>query len=230
MDKAPTYERKFAAGPELKTFALEWLRHACLPEPDYPEAVLFTVYYDTPGLRSLAEKADGDHSKTKYRLRWYEPDRSPDPDSHYAFFEIKRKAGDGRHKQRTRIMARRETLRAMDFDAPWFASVLREAGEALGVPLDPGLAPMVLLRYRRHRFICPFTMASVSLDTEIAVVAHNPRRLALLAPRDVPATVLEFKDLKRENPEWMRPLLAAGFMRRGFSKYAECIGRLTWEG
>jgi SPX domain protein involved in polyphosphate accumulation len=196
----------------------------------HPEAIIMSIYYDTPRLASYSEKLDGDHSKTKYRLRWYVPDHSPDPESYFAYLEIKSKAGDGRNKVRIRVTANRQILQTASLDHPWFMDALRQAGAALDHPLDAGLAPMVVIRYRRHRFVCPETLASVSLDSEITVERYNTARLTPLAPLDIPALVLEIKDQERNNPDWLFPMLESGFVRQGFSKYAECISRLMWEG
>lgn len=228
-DDAPVYERKFVAGPELTGFALSWLRHVCLPDGGHPEAVIMSLYYDTPWLGSYFEKLDGDHTKTKYRLRWYLPDEVPDADSCYAFLEIKGKAGDGRNKVRTRVTANRQILHSASLDHPWFMEALHQAGAALDRPLDAGLMPVAVIRYKRHRFICPETLASVSLDSEIAIERYNAGRLTPLAPFEIPALVLEIKDQKRNNPDWLHPMVESGFVRQGFSKYAECISRLTIE-
>ena len=43
----------------------------CQPDPVYPAATVFTIYYDTPDLTLLSEKLNSDYLKTKVRLRWY---------------------------------------------------------------------------------------------------------------------------------------------------------------
>jgi hypothetical protein len=230
QEDAPVYERKYVADPSLFTFALSWLQHVCLPDPSHTEAVIMSLYYDTPWLASYFEKLDGDRRKTKYRLRWYLPDHSPDSESYYAYLEIKSKTGDGRNKVRTRLTAGRWILQSAGLDHPWFMEALYEAGRTLDRPLDAGLLPMAVVHYRRHRFICPETLASISLDSEISVERYNTARLTPVEPLEAPALVLEIKDQKRNNPDWLIPLAEAGFVRQGFSKYAECISRMMWEG
>ena len=82
---------------------IAWLRHVCLPDPVYPEAIVYSLYYDTPALDSYHEKVDGDFIKTKCRLRWYDPDLSADPALRTAYLEIKHKIGQGRRKTRVRV-------------------------------------------------------------------------------------------------------------------------------
>ena len=40
-------------------------------DPQYPEGVITSCYYDTPQLDAFWETADGDRQKAKLRLRWY---------------------------------------------------------------------------------------------------------------------------------------------------------------
>jgi SPX domain protein involved in polyphosphate accumulation len=226
----PVFERKFVGEPSMLAFTLNWLQHVCIPDSTHTEAVIMSLYYDTPGLASYFEKLDGDTQKTKYRLRWYLPDNSPDADSYFAYMEIKSKLGDGRNKVRTRLTANRRVLHSADVEHPWFMDALHEANRILNRPMDASLMPMAVIHYRRYRFICPETLASISLDSEISVDRYNTSRLTPVEPLDIPALVLEIKDQKRCNPAWLTPLLEAGFVGQGFSKYAECINRMMWEG
>ena len=43
----------------------------CRRDPEFPAAVVWTIYYDTPALVSLGEKINSDYLKRKIRVRWY---------------------------------------------------------------------------------------------------------------------------------------------------------------
>ena len=70
--------------------------------------------------------------------------------------------------------------------------------------------PMMLLRYRRDRFIEPLTQSRVSLDAEIAAVRVNPRFLSVADRSPLATAVLEVKGGADELPAVLRPLLALG--------------------
>ena len=87
---AATFEAKFVAERWRAESARRWLQMVCRPDPDFPEATVYTVYYDTPGLRCLHEKLNGDYLKSKVRLRWYRVgERAGDT----AFLEVKMRLG-----------------------------------------------------------------------------------------------------------------------------------------
>ena len=94
---AATFEAKFVAERWRAESARRWLQMVCRPDPDFPEATVYTVYYDTPGLRCLHEKLNGDYLKSKVRLRWYRVgERAGDT----AFLEVKMRLGSRREKVR----------------------------------------------------------------------------------------------------------------------------------
>ena len=188
-----------------------------------------TLYYDTHRFASFAEKSNGDFSKAKFRLRWYEPDPTADAEYGTAFVEVKRKAGDGRSKERVKLRVPRARLAETALDAPWWQALLLESGLPSVTPFRTDLSPTVLLRYQRRRFLCPVTLGNVCLDSDIGVARFNAARLFPLEPLELQASIVEFKDTDRIMPSWMRPLQRAGYVRQGFSKYAECIRRLTRE-
>jgi hypothetical protein len=46
----PSAEAKFVGAADLETFVLAWLRHLCLPDSAHPDAIVSSLYYDTPSL------------------------------------------------------------------------------------------------------------------------------------------------------------------------------------
>jgi hypothetical protein len=222
-------EAKFVGPAELEGQVLAWLRHVCLQDPSHPEATVFTLYYDTPELAAYHEKAGGDFVKTKLRLRWYDPELAADAALRAAFLEVKHKVGSGRRKPRARLELPRGVLDRAALDHPLFAEVLARHAAALGERLPAALQPAAVVEYRRRRFVCPFTLSRICLDTEIRLGRVNERLLPRLGPAAAGAIVLEVKDGGREPLPWLAALYAAGIRRRSFSKYGACIARLLKE-
>lgn len=222
-------ESKFVAAAHLEERVLAWLRHVCLPDPLHAEARVHTLYYDTPALDSWREKTGGDFIKTKVRLRWYDPELSPDPALRTAFLEVKRRIGQGRRKTRARLQLGRELLDAAPLDHPVFGETLARHGASLREWLPAGLQPAAVVEYRRRRFVCPFTLSRVCLDSAIGLGRVNARLLPRLGPAQVGTIVLEIKDGGRAAAPWLAALQAAGLRRRSFSKYGACISRLLKE-
>ena len=73
----------------------------CRRDPEFPAAVVWTIYYDTPALVSLGEKINSDYLKRKIRVRWYSDleGRVSGP----AFVEAKLRMGTRRSKVRARL-------------------------------------------------------------------------------------------------------------------------------
>jgi len=227
--RIPSAESKFVGRADQEEFVLAWLRHVCLPDPGYPEAVVKTLYYDTPVLSSYHEKVGGDFIKTKCRLRWYDPDLSTDPALRTTYLEIKHKIGQGRRKSRTRVAVDRDWLDTAGLDHPRFLEILARDAPSLGERLPSGLTPAAVVEYRRRRFICPFTLSRVCLDTAIGLGRINERLLPRLGPKTVGTIVLEIKDGGRVRIPWLGTLYAAGIRQRSFSKYGACIASLLKE-
>jgi hypothetical protein len=80
--------------------------------------------------------------------------------------------------------------------------------------------PMMLLRYRRDRFIEPLTQSRVSLDAEIAAVRVNPRFVSVTDPSPLASAVLEVKGGADTLPVVLRPLLALGSARARSRSYS----------
>jgi hypothetical protein len=225
----PSAETKFVGTEDQEPLILAWLRHVCLPDPVHPEARVFTLYYDTPALDAYREKTAGEFIKTKCRLRWYDPELSADPEVRTAFLEVKRKIGQGRRKTRARVQVARRLLEGAGLDHPHFMEILARDAASLCERLPVGLQPAAVVEYRRRRFVCPFTLSRVCLDTSIGLGRVNERLLPRLGPTRVGTIVLEVKDGGRVQIPWLRTLHAAGVRQRSFSKYGACISRLLKE-
>jgi len=227
--EVPSAECKFVGTADLEAFVIAWLRHVCLPDLEHPEAIVSSLYYDTPGLSSYHEKTGGDFIKTKCRLRWYEPDVSADPGLRTAFLEIKHKIGQGRRKSRILVELDRAWLDTAGLDHPGFLEILSRNAHGLGERLPTGLVPAAVVRYRRRRFICPFTLSRICVDSGIALERINERLLPRLGPVELGTIVLEVKDGARAQIPWLEKLYSAGIRQRSFSKYGSCIANLLKE-
>ena len=64
-------ELKFTLPAARAHLARRWLERCCRRDPEFPAAVVWTIYYDTPALLSLGEKINSDYLKRKIRVRWY---------------------------------------------------------------------------------------------------------------------------------------------------------------
>jgi|LFRM01.1.fsa_nt_gb SPX domain protein involved in polyphosphate accumulation len=221
-------ERKFEGLASAVPFALACLRQFCLPDGDHPEGCIASIYYDTPRFALYEEKSAGDFIKVKCRLRWYAPDLSPDSDKTLAFMEVKRRVGESRRKGRQAVSLPRAWIENAPLDDPYFGWLLTQHALPLQEWLPPGLAATVVIRYHRHRFVCPYTQTRVSLDTQIEGIRPNPRRLPAAGATRLPVAVVELKGGTADVP-WLRHLRSGGFSRRSFSKYGACMSRLLGE-
>lgn len=227
--EVPSAESKFVGTADQEEFVIAWVRHVCLPDPVHPDAVVSSLYYDTTGLSAYHEKVDGDFLKTKCRLRWYDPDIVADPALRTAYLEIKHKIGQGRRKSRARVVVERTWFDDATLDHPRFLEILSGNAFSLGERLPAGLLPAAVVRYRRRRFICPFTLSRICLDTGIGLGRVNERLLPRLGPVELGTIVLEVKDGGSAQIPWLAKLHAAGIRQRSFSKYGACIASLLKE-
>ena len=192
------------------------LESTCRRDRDFPAAIVWTVYYDTPALVSLGEKINSDFLKRKIRVRWYSDvdGRVSGP----AFVEAKARVGTRRLKTRERLPVRAEEVAQWSLqDARFlsFPSLLRDHG----VLRHESWLPVMRIRYRRDRFIEPLSQSRVSLDSDIAAVEVNPRLFSNGDLSPLPRAVLEVKGLGDRLPAALQPLLQFDLRKRSFSKF-----------
>ena len=196
----------------------------CTRDAEFPSAIVWTIYYDTHALSSLGEKINSDYLKRKIRVRWYSgPDGQP---TGPAFVEAKLRVGNRRSKVRTRLPYSAEDLSALSLQDPRLRALptrLREHGISVGELWEP----VMLIRYRRDRFIEPLSGSRVSLDADIAGVEVNPTFLASADVSAVGVAVVEIKGASDELPMAMRALLQLGLRKRSFSKFLAVYSHMT---
>jgi hypothetical protein len=186
----------------------------CRPDPNYPAAIVTTIYYDTPSLELLSEKINSDYLKTKLRLRWYSPARGATT----AFLEVKSRVGGLRHKVRVATSLGAEMVEGLSLDHPTLEQVL-ELARPLGIPLPARLMPALVLRYERSRFIDPVSASRISVDLDIEALRGHPRLVGGASGQPLAQAVVEIKGPGNDMPRALQPLINLGARRAAFSKY-----------
>jgi VTC domain len=216
-------ELKFTLPEGRVDLARRWLDRVCRRDAEFPEATVWTIYYDTPGLISLSEKINSDYLKRKIRVRWYS-DLSGTP-SGPVFVEAKLRVGNRRTKVRARLPYEATEVARWDLQDPR----LRAAPLALrdsGILECDSWQPMMLLRYRRDRYIEPLSDSRISLDSDIAATAVRAFA-SIIDDTSIGVAVLEVKGGSDELPHAMRPLLRLGLRKRSFSKFLVVYAHMT---
>jgi hypothetical protein len=193
-------------------------------DPQYPAGLVWTIYYDTPALVSLGEKLNSDYLKRKIRVRWYSDLRGHV--SGPAFVEAKLRIGNRRSKVRARLPFPANEIASWDLQDPRLPGVpllLRQYG-VLG---QESWQPIMLIRYRRDRFVDPLTQSRVSLDAEICAVAVNRQYVPRLDPSPLATSVLEVKGASEQLPATLRSLLPLGIRKSSFSKLLMLYAHVT---
>lgn len=218
--EAGPHEAKFVLPADRVPAVLDFLTSRLSLDPEHPEAIVTSLYYDTPGLRLLADKEDSDYLKSKVRVRWYRDpvtgEVSPD-----AFMEMKAKEGARRSKARVPMPGEGPEIAGMSLLDPRLNELPRRLVEA-GVDVPPGLAPLITIAYRRRRFVLPRVNARVCIDWDIRTTHVHPRVGA--APNTpLPEAVVEVKGSERMLTIELANLTLLGVRLSSFSKYLNCV-------
>jgi hypothetical protein len=196
----------------------------CRRDSQYPSARVWTIYYDTPAMVSLGEKLNSDYLKRKIRVRWYS-----DLSGHVsgpAFVEAKLRLGNRRSKVRARLPFPASQIASWSLEDPRLAGMpllLRQHG-VLG---QESWQPVMLIRYRRDRFVDSSTRARVSLDAEICALSIHRRYVPRIDPSPLATAVLELKGAAEQLPATLRSLLPLGLRKSSFSKLLMLYAHVT---
>ena len=223
---APVHEHeiKYLLPANVASSLIAWVESVCLREIRFPPATVHTVYYDTPRLSLLQGKIDSTFLKTKVRVRWY-ADRSGRPGD-ALFAEVKYRVGSRREKVRVRLDATGgEAARRPLHDPAWieWLAPLRAGAP----PLPAALAPVLALRYRRHRFIDWARSARITIDEAIALDRANAARIHGRLAGHFPHAVFEYKGQQPDPPATLSPVVRFGARRGSCSKYLACYQHLV---
>jgi hypothetical protein len=208
-------ELKFTLPAGRADLARRRLEQMCRRDPRFPVAQVWTIYYDTADLTSLGEKINSDYLKTKIRLRWYSAlnGRPTEP----AFIEAKFRTGTRRSKVRQQVPYGADELAHWELQDPRLLSLpllLRTQGVLEGESWQP----LMLIRYRRDRFVESVSRSRVSLDSEIAAAATSRRFVSGAVSSSLDVAVLEVKGMSEELPLALRSLQPLGLRKQSFSK------------
>ena len=175
-------------------------------------------------MMSLGEKLNSDYLKRKIRVRWYS-----DLSGHVsgpAFVEAKLRIGNRRSKVRARLPFPAADIARWDLQDPRFPGIpllLRQYG-VLG---QESWQPVMMIRYRRDRFVDPLTQSRLSLDAEICVISMHRRYVARIDPSPLATAVLEVKGASEQLPATLRSLLPLGIRKSSFSKLLMLYAHVT---
>jgi hypothetical protein len=223
----PQSELKYTIPQERTKIALSLLSTRLDPDPQYPSAIISSIYFDSYDWKLLGEKRNSDYLKTKVRLRWYasitENQKSFDETT---FAEVKYKIGSKRTKIRHRTHFSGQELENMSLSSFELLEVIHKL-KRLGCPIRRALVPTFVVSYKRQRFVDRATGKRVCIDSDIGVPKFNKATLTSSFSSYLPNTVIEVKSPDQEFPLFLRPLQALGLRKTAFSKYYECYAELT---
>lgn len=215
------FETKYTA-PNSKAGAIKaWLEANFPADPEFPEAVISSIYFDTQNLKHLDEKLASDHIKSKFRIRWYE-DPITRAKSEVSFQEFKHKIGENRHKVRLKLP---NHFAQLPLESSEFNSIMNQMRVFEGKVLEH-LHPSFIVSYTRKRFVLPSGLR-LCIDYNINVPKLNLRLIKRPIKRKYLSTcVFELKGHSAVMPPELYPLERMGLYKDSFSKYEQCYSEL----
>ncbi len=222
-------ERKFSGSMLSFGRAVAILETHCAADDWYAAGVVNSIYFDTPGLASYRETANGDNIKTKVRLRWYGlPDELPEKVS--VFIEVKGRFGSARRKTHDGAVAPRSLILDAPMEGWELSDFLFSRSGGLGVALSRELRPVCCISYSRRRYFDTPSKSRIALDCDIRAERFNRALFPWAQPVFLDALVCEFKNAGGNPPPWADLMMEAGLRVGRFSKYGECMSRLLSGG
>ena len=219
------HELKFVVAPAQLEAVETYVRHRLKKDPKHPVGIVSSIYYDTPRLEYLFEKFNSDYLKTKVRARWYQ-DLSFEPVDDVVFAEAKFRIGSRRTKVRLKTALDGSWLQRQSLTSARLLSVPLQLNQA-GLTLHQPLMPFMVVKYKRQRFVEPFSNARIAIDTAISAGSINPFFGRVWSPRQLDLAVVEVKSTERRLPESFARLSVLGAQRASFSKYSACFEAAT---
>jgi hypothetical protein len=215
------FERKFYLPTSTIPFAAHLLAHCCPEDRQYPRGTIHSVYYDTPDLEYFNDSQEGNYGRVKVRVRWYDfPQTGQAP----VFLEIKSKRGYAGSKKRKSISIDCERLwnPTSDQGVLPYPAVMYGLAE-MGYCPPNLLQPLILISYRRLRFIERMTGSRVSLDWDIRSTRIDPKDGRREGSIRMEGGVIEVKGQSSEIPTTLQSIRELGTDWSRYSKYASCV-------
>ncbi len=216
------FETKYITANSVAPKVREWMELSFEPDPDYPKAIITSIYFDTRDLFHLREKDESDHFKCKYRIRWYR-DPVTNKSSDMAFHEVKLKIGEKRFKKRP---MNPNELENIDLSSEKFYGIFRELN-SFGGYFSGHLFPSIQITYFRTRYIDPLTGLRLCVDSDIHIEKANRNLIRKeYKPTFLRNCVLEVKGHSAVSPDRLKIIENFGFQKNSFSKYEGCFNEL----
>lgn len=222
----PDIETKYVFHRSNVKKIISWLNGRLMADKEHPAGIISSIYYDSRGWDSLAEKINSDYLKSKARLRWYHGFDTGMP-LEESFFEIKFKAGLRRKKIRGLSGLSGKFLGTISLDDPKLLELPNRFKGQGCMTFRGHLFPTFLVRYRRLRFIEPVTHTRINVDYDIHVPKIHPGLNLHSNPMKLAQAVLEIKGTVYNLPDWLLHLKNMGCRKQSFSKYLSGYLHLT---
>jgi len=217
---SPRLERKYFIPTTMLAQATAMLSHSCIPDPQFPHGLVQSIYYDTTDLEFFYQSADGQRSKRKIRIRWYD---RPNDGYTTAYLEVKSKVGLIGTKARSALQVQTSRLSRPTTAGPVPYDHLCQILTGLGFLPERRIYPIVMIQYVRSRFVDIATGMRVSLDqrTESRLITNLD---GFVRPRVMlSGAIIELKGSCIDIPptlQWLRHMQSDW---SGYSKYAVCL-------
>jgi hypothetical protein len=219
-------ERKYLFPAGHAEVIRTWLDHACAPDPRFPVSEVSSIYFDTPELFHFHESRNGEFLRTKVRLRWYTDLTAMASEAGVrCYLEVKAKQGALSGKRRTEVTIPASVL----VDDPFSSERIGDlAAEVFGLGYRGAgmLLPILLIRYRRLRYLDLESHSNISMDTEIRCSMANDAVVQGSYPVWYDVGVLEIKGMNRDACDLLNPI-GSYLTGAPFSKYVVGLQTLT---
>ena len=222
---AAVHEIKFIIHNTRANDIAAWLNRYCEPDPEFPRAMVSSIYYDTMNWTYLNEKLNSYYLKKKVRLRWYS-DLEYRHHDNLTFLEVKYKIGGRREKIRVDTAFTGSELALMPLDSKELIDVIK-LFRTKDVVITEQIFPAFQISYKRFRYIDPYTGSRICFDYDISAPRANRIMMPYICSERLQTAVFEIKGPESRLPSSLYPLTDMGLKKSAFSKYSSCYHKLT---
>ena len=225
QDRFQRVEQKYLFPAGYTDVIRTWLEHACVPDPRYPSSVVSSIYFDTPELFHFYESSNGEFLRAKVRLRWYSGNGATEPGAGVrCYLEIKTKEGALSEKKRTEVTIPSRVLLEDLFSGEQIPDLTARVF-GLGYRAAGLLVPILLIQYRRQRYLDVESDSAIALDTQIRCTRANDAVVQATLPLCLDVGVLEIKGMNHGTCGVLKPI-GSYLIKSPFSKYAVSLESL----
>lgn len=219
QDRFKRVEQKYLFPAGYSEVIRTWLEHACVPDPRYPSSVVSSIYFDTPGLFHFHESRNGEFLRAKVRLRWYTDLTATETGAGVrCYLEVKTKQGALSEKRRSEVTIPAGVLLEDPFSNERILGLTARVFD-LGYRAAGMLVPILLICYRRQRYLDVESDSALAADTEIRCTRANETVVQGMLPVYLDVGVLEVKGMNRRSGGVLNPI-GSYLTKSPFSKYS----------